>query len=115
MAKVGIIGLGIMGSAYAANLLKAGVAVEGADPAVAGREALELALWGLARVHESMLMAVNLASVQLEAFYGSCPVAFRRTHLFRPHSARGAASKCRSEVRRDDCLRRKNRLIVLHH
>jgi len=41
MAKVGIIGLGIMGSAYAANLLKAGVAVEGADPAVAGRIALE--------------------------------------------------------------------------
>lgn len=40
---VGIVGLGIMGSAYAANLLKGGVAVQGADPAVAGREALEAA------------------------------------------------------------------------
>jgi len=38
--KVGIVGLGIMGSAYAANLLKAGETVLGADPAVAGREAL---------------------------------------------------------------------------
>lgn len=41
--NVGIVGLGIMGSAYAANLLKGGIAVEGADPAVAGREALEAA------------------------------------------------------------------------
>lgn len=41
--KVGIIGLGIMGSAYAGNLLRAGVAVAGTDPAVQGREQLEAA------------------------------------------------------------------------
>jgi len=40
---VGIIGLGIMGSAYAANLLSNGVKVVGADPAVLGRERLEAA------------------------------------------------------------------------
>lgn len=40
---VGIIGLGIMGSAYAANLLKAGIGVIGADPAVTGRDRLEAA------------------------------------------------------------------------
>ena len=40
---VGIIGLGIMGSAYAANLLKAGLDVIGADPAVGGRTDLEAA------------------------------------------------------------------------
>lgn len=40
---VGIIGLGIMGSAYAANLLKAGVAVAGADPSTEGRDRLEAA------------------------------------------------------------------------
>lgn len=39
--SVGIIGLGIMGSAYAANLLKAGIPVIGADPAARGREQLE--------------------------------------------------------------------------
>lgn len=38
---VGIIGLGIMGTAYAANLLKAGISVIGADPAASGREKLE--------------------------------------------------------------------------
>jgi 3-hydroxyisobutyrate dehydrogenase-like beta-hydroxyacid dehydrogenase len=38
---VGIIGLGIMGSAYAANLLKAGHKVAGADPDVGGRARLE--------------------------------------------------------------------------
>ena len=43
MATVGIIGLAIMGSAYAGNLLKGGVAVEGADPTMAAREALEQA------------------------------------------------------------------------
>lgn len=32
MGTVGIVGLGIMGSAYAKNLIKGGVAVEGADP-----------------------------------------------------------------------------------
>ncbi|MEO9517870.1 MAG: NAD(P)-dependent oxidoreductase [Paracoccaceae bacterium] len=32
MARVGIIGLGIMGSAYAGNLIEAGVKVSGADP-----------------------------------------------------------------------------------
>ena len=37
---VGIIGLGIMGSAYAANLLKAGVDVIGVDPVAAGRDRL---------------------------------------------------------------------------
>ncbi|WP_185020611.1 NAD(P)-dependent oxidoreductase [Histidinibacterium lentulum] len=36
--KVGIVGLGIMGSAYARNLVKAGVSVEGADPSEAARE-----------------------------------------------------------------------------
>jgi putative dehydrogenase len=41
--KVGIIGLGIMGSAYAANLLKAGISVAGADPDIIGREQLEAA------------------------------------------------------------------------
>lgn len=40
---VGIIGLGIMGSAYSANLLKAGISVIGADPSPAGREKLEAA------------------------------------------------------------------------
>ena len=40
---VGIIGLGIMGSAYAANLLSAGIKVVGADPATLGRERLEAA------------------------------------------------------------------------
>lgn len=37
---VGIIGLGIMGSAFARNLLKAGETVVGADPAEAGRARL---------------------------------------------------------------------------
>jgi putative dehydrogenase len=41
--KVGIIGLGIMGSAYAANLLKAGLDVVGVDPAIEGRAQLEAA------------------------------------------------------------------------
>ena len=41
--KVGIIGLGIMGSAYAANLLKAGLDVLGVDPAIEGRTRLEAA------------------------------------------------------------------------
>jgi putative dehydrogenase len=40
---VGIIGLGIMGSAYAANLLKAGCAVAGTDPLAEGRARLEAA------------------------------------------------------------------------
>lgn len=40
---VGIIGLGIMGSAYAANLIKAGIGVIGVDPAIPGRERLEAA------------------------------------------------------------------------
>ena len=38
--KVGIIGLGIMGSAYAKNLLDAGISVIGADPETLGREQL---------------------------------------------------------------------------
>ncbi len=41
--KVGIIGLGIMGSAYAKNLLDAGVCVAGADPTILSREQLEVA------------------------------------------------------------------------
>jgi 3-hydroxyisobutyrate dehydrogenase-like beta-hydroxyacid dehydrogenase len=40
---VGIIGLGIMGSAYAANLLSKGIDVVGVDPAILGRERLEAA------------------------------------------------------------------------
>lgn len=41
--KVGIIGLGIMGSAYAANLLKAGFQVSGADPSEPAQERLQAA------------------------------------------------------------------------
>lgn len=40
MGKVGIVGLGIMGSAYAKNLIKGGVAVEGADPLPQARDRL---------------------------------------------------------------------------
>jgi len=40
MAKVGIVGLGIMGSAYARNLIAAGIEVEGADPAPAAQQRL---------------------------------------------------------------------------
>lgn len=40
---VAVLGLGIMGSAYAANLLKAGFAVAGFDPLPAAREALAAA------------------------------------------------------------------------
>ena len=43
MKRVGIIGLGIMGSAYAANFIKAGLEVAGSDPAVKGRDQLEAA------------------------------------------------------------------------
>ncbi len=41
MAHVGIIGLGIMGSAYAKNLIAAGVAVAGVDPDPKARQRLE--------------------------------------------------------------------------
>ncbi|MDE0113269.1 MAG: NAD(P)-dependent oxidoreductase [Albidovulum sp.] len=41
MRKVGIVGLGIMGSAYAKNLLDADVAVEGGDPSESARCRLE--------------------------------------------------------------------------
>ncbi len=41
--SVGIVGLGIMGTAYSANLAKAGVAVAGADPAPEAREKLAAA------------------------------------------------------------------------
>ena len=41
MANVGIIGLGIMGSAYAANLIKAGVSVSGVDPSGDARQRLQ--------------------------------------------------------------------------
>ena len=40
MAKVGIVGLGIMGSAYARNLIAGGIDVEGADPAPAAQQRL---------------------------------------------------------------------------
>ncbi len=40
METIGIIGLGIMGSAYAANLIKAGMTVTGADPAPKAQERL---------------------------------------------------------------------------
>jgi 3-hydroxyisobutyrate dehydrogenase-like beta-hydroxyacid dehydrogenase len=40
MAQVGIVGLGIMGSAYAKNLIAAGVAVAGCDPAPDARQRL---------------------------------------------------------------------------
>lgn len=41
MSKVGIIGLGIMGSAYAKNLIAAGVNVEGGDPSEVARNRLQ--------------------------------------------------------------------------
>jgi 3-hydroxyisobutyrate dehydrogenase-like beta-hydroxyacid dehydrogenase len=41
MGKVGIVGLGIMGSAYARNLIKGGVTVEGGDPSPEARKRLE--------------------------------------------------------------------------
>ncbi len=41
MAQVGIIGLGIMGSAYSRNLMAAGVSVAGVDPAPAARARLQ--------------------------------------------------------------------------
>lgn len=40
MGKVGIIGLGIMGSAYAKNLIAAGIEVAGADPSAEARQRL---------------------------------------------------------------------------
>jgi len=42
-APVGIIGLGIMGAAYATNLLKGGIAVTGHDPATQAQEGLRTA------------------------------------------------------------------------
>lgn len=50
MGTVGIVGLGIMGTAYAKNLIKGGVAVEGADPLPEARARLT-ALGGTA--HEA--------------------------------------------------------------
>ena len=38
--SVGVIGLGIMGSAMAANLVRAGLRVQGTDPVAARRRAL---------------------------------------------------------------------------
>lgn len=69
---IGIIGLGIMGSAYAANLLKAGLAVIGADPAVEGRERLEAA-GGQSRqdlgpwVRDCDLILISVASTKVLA------------------------------------------------
>ncbi|KUP94510.1 NAD(P)-dependent oxidoreductase [Tritonibacter horizontis] len=40
IGNVGVIGLGIMGSAYAANLIRSGFAVQGADPSASAREAV---------------------------------------------------------------------------
>lgn len=40
MGRVGIVGLGIMGSAYAKNLIEGGVAVDGADPLPQARDRL---------------------------------------------------------------------------
>lgn len=40
MGRVGIVGLGIMGSAYAKNLVAAGIEVEGADPLQPARQRL---------------------------------------------------------------------------
>ena len=40
MAKVGIVGLGIMGSAYAKNLIAGGIDIEGADPSADARQRL---------------------------------------------------------------------------
>lgn len=40
MPKVGVVGLGIMGSAYAKNLISGGVDVEGSDPDPAARQKL---------------------------------------------------------------------------
>ena len=70
---VGIIGLGIMGSAYATNLLKGGAAVTGHDPVVEAQESLRAAggtpLHGPREVAESteiLLFALPSAAV-LEA------------------------------------------------
>ncbi|MEL6522210.1 MAG: NAD(P)-dependent oxidoreductase [Pseudomonadota bacterium] len=40
MAQVGLVGLGIMGSAYAKNLIAGGIAVAGVDPDLSARERL---------------------------------------------------------------------------
>lgn len=50
MARVGVVGLGIMGSAYAKNLIAGGFEVEGADPQPEARARLE-GLFGVA--HEA--------------------------------------------------------------
>lgn len=65
MGRVGIVGLGIMGSAYAKNLIAAGVAVEGADPLPEARARLE-AMGGTA--HEEAgpwLVGCNLTILAL--------------------------------------------------
>lgn len=51
MASVAIIGLGIMGSAYARNLIAAGVTIDGVDPAPEARDRL-MSLGGTA--HEAL-------------------------------------------------------------
>ena len=69
---VGIIGLGIMGSAYSANLLKAGVDVAGTDPAPQAREKL-IAAGGVAHeeagpwLAECDLVIISVASPKVLA------------------------------------------------
>jgi len=69
---VAIIGLGIMGSAYGANLLKAGVDVIGVDPDAAGRDQL-IAAGGRAEeapggwLRDCDLVILSLASPQVLA------------------------------------------------
>lgn len=74
--RVGIVGLGIMGSAYGKNLLAAGHEVVGADPAPAGREAL-MALGGVAHdgtgdwVRDCEVIVISLASPKVLAAVGA--------------------------------------------
>ena len=72
MGKVGIVGLGIMGSAYAKNFLNADVAVEGGDPSERARSRLK-AMGGTA--HEAA--ARWLAGCDLVVLALLSPVALR--------------------------------------
>jgi putative dehydrogenase len=65
MTTVGIVGLGIMGGAYTANLLKAGFAVVGHDPAVAAQETLAAAGGQVAADARAVAEAADLVLLAL--------------------------------------------------
>lgn len=65
MTTVGIVGLGIMGGAYAANLLKAGFAVIGHDPAAAAQETLAAAGGQVAADASAVAKAADLVLLAL--------------------------------------------------